>query len=90
MTIAEDLDVRLAAMGHPVALTLDDVCPVSDPKERQRWQLRLIASGYLAARNPFAKDGHYMIQGKRRTVYVRTDCLNAADAAEVYYLTSNI
>ena len=77
-----ELADALDQLNHPAALTLADLAgPV--PSEFAAWLQdrkyarliphRLETVGYVAVRNPAAKDGHWKIDGRRRAVYARQD-----------------
>ena len=79
---ADALDA-LARKGEPPpnAVTVDDIRRATDSGDFREWlgdrksmrQIphRMEACGYLAVRSNYAKDGKWVIAGKRRVIYVR-------------------
>jgi hypothetical protein len=79
--IADAIDT-MAELGLPTnALTLDDISRITksddfrewlgDRKNRRIIPHRMEACGYVPARNDDAKDGKWVINGKRRVIYVK-------------------
>ena len=77
-----ELADALDRLNHPAAVTLADLAgPVpsefsawlTDRKNARQVPHRVEAVGYVAVRNPHAKDGHWSIDGRRQTVYARHD-----------------
>ena len=79
-----ELAGTIDAMGTPEALTIkqleaaavgdDSFGPwISDRKNRRAIPYRLEQCGYVAVQNEAAKDGYWVIEGKRNPVYARAD-----------------
>lgn len=82
-----DLADALDRLRQPPALMLEDIAgPTSsafgdwlrDRKNARQIPHRLEAAGYVAVRNPHAKDGLWRVNGRRQVVYARHD-LNVRD-----------
>lgn len=81
----EDADIATSveALDHPDAITVDDLADASKDLDFKAWlrerrnarQIphRLEAAGYIAARNPGAKDGLWVVKGRRQVVYARKE-----------------
>ena len=77
-----ELADALEALHAPAAITLTALAgPVPSEfsvwlKDRKNAKLiphRLEAAGYIAVRNPAAKDGYWRLEGRRQAVYARYD-----------------
>jgi hypothetical protein len=81
----EDADIAdvIARLGEPDAVTIGDIERETDDLEFRAWlkdrknsrQIphRFEAVGYVATRNSTAKDGLWVVAGKRQVVYARRD-----------------
>jgi Family of unknown function (DUF5906) len=82
---AELADV-LDALGKPKATTLDTLARkahelqhfdfarwLRDRRQRRRIPHRLEACGYVSVENPTAKDGHFVVAGRRQVIYAWRD-----------------
>jgi len=82
---AELADV-LDALGKPKAITLDTLARkahelqhfdfaswLRDRRQRRRIPHRLEACGYVSVENPTAKDGHFVVAGRRQVIYAWRD-----------------
>ena len=75
--------MQLPEFDHPVSsVTVDEIEAVAstklydwldDPKNRRAIPHRFEAIGYTAVRHPDAKDGYWVINGRRQTVYCRAN-----------------
>jgi hypothetical protein len=80
--VPEDADLAdaLDRLGYPAALTLADLAGIT-PSEFSEWLKdrkharqvphRLEQTGYVAVRNPTAKDGLWKVDGRRQVVYAQ-------------------
>ncbi|MBM4438215.1 MAG: hypothetical protein FJ029_13535, partial [Actinobacteria bacterium] len=77
-----ELADALERLGNPAAVTLHDLAGPAQSafsdwlKDRKNARIiphRLEAAGYLAVRNPDAKDGLWRVAGRRQVVYARHD-----------------
>ena len=77
-----ELADALDRLESPPAVTLDEIAgPVlsefaawlKDRKNARQIPHRLEAAGYVAVRNPYAKDGLWRVDGRRQVVYARHD-----------------
>jgi hypothetical protein len=75
-----DLADALDALGNPDAVTVNGVwwkaSPglqrwLDDPRNRRRIPFRFEACGYVPVRNETAKDGLWVISGKRQVIYAK-------------------
>jgi hypothetical protein len=84
--VAEDADMAdaLDGLGRPGAVTLEDVMQskkcsnellqyLNDRNNRRRIGFRFEECGYSAMRNRDAKDGLWVLEGRRQVIYVRSD-----------------
>jgi hypothetical protein len=81
----EDTEIAdvIANLGEPDALTIGDIARTTDDLDFRMWlkdrknsrQIphRFECAGYVATRNPEAKDGLWVVADKRQVVYVRRD-----------------
>src|SRR5262249_42215870 len=82
---AELADV-LDALGKPKAITLATLARkahelklvdlgtwLRDRRQRRKIPHRLEACGYISVENPTAKDGHFVVAGRRQVIYARRD-----------------
>lgn len=82
-TNQSELSDVLDALGNPKAITIqqivekarfmaltDLVNTLSDPTKGRVLPKRMAECDYLPLRNPYAKDGYFLISGRRRGVYV--------------------
>lgn len=76
----DDIADALDAVGQPDAVTVEQLELVGDPtlqewfadiKNAKSVHYRMEASGYVAMRSPHAKDGRWVVLGRRKKVYVR-------------------
>ena len=77
-----ELADALEARKNPEAVTLADIRVsasdsflewLDDRRNRRQIPHRLEAVGYVPARNQAAKDGLWVIDGRRQAIYVRSD-----------------
>ncbi len=77
-----ELADALDSLDHPAAVTLADLAGandgelsgwLADRKNARQVPHRLEAVGYVAVRNPAAKDGLWKIGGRRQVVYAKHD-----------------
>jgi hypothetical protein len=70
------------ALGNPPALTLSMLEDVADPdfsdwltdrKNRRAIPHKLESAGYVSIRNEYAKDGIFVVKGRRQMIYSRCD-----------------
>lgn len=92
----EDADLAdvLERLGSPAAVTLQAMAAsptdkafsdwLVDPKNRRAIPHRLHAAGYDPTRNPWAKDGFWVVDGRRQMIYTRLSLSQAErlDAAK--------
>lgn len=97
----EDAELRdvLELLGHPDALTIDDLIIYApdnfaewlrDRRHRRQVPHRLEAAGYEAIRNDATSDGRWKVMGKNLVVYARRDFTIRERIAAATALASNI